>query len=54
MKHFGFNAEVEAVEHGFCAICKKPVVMAEFKNELSKREYKISGMCQKCQDNIFC
>ena len=25
----------------------------EFRNELSKREYKISGLCQKCQDAVF-
>ena len=24
-----------------------------FKDELSKREYSISGLCQKCQDSIF-
>ena len=25
----------------------------EFKDELSRREYGISGLCQKCQDRIF-
>ena len=25
----------------------------EFKDELSKREYTISGLCQECQDNVF-
>jgi len=25
----------------------------EFKDECSKREYTISGLCQKCQDSIF-
>ena len=25
----------------------------EFKNEISKREYTISGMCQTCQDKVF-
>tara|TARA_Y100000034_G_C6900121_1_gene415999 strand:+ start:1821 stop:2072 length:252 start_codon:yes stop_codon:yes gene_type:complete len=24
-----------------------------FKNEVSRREYTISGMCQTCQDNFF-
>jgi hypothetical protein len=33
--------------------CGKPVVMADFKNEISRREYRISGLCQKCQDEIF-
>lgn len=25
----------------------------EFKDELSKKEYTISGLCQKCQDKVF-
>lgn len=25
----------------------------QFRDELSKREYTISGMCQKCQDKVF-
>ena len=24
-----------------------------FRNEISKREYRISGMCQDCQDKFF-
>ena len=24
-----------------------------FRNELSAREYRISGMCQSCQDSVF-
>lgn len=26
---------------------------AEFRNEISRKEYTISGLCQKCQDKIF-
>jgi len=36
---------------GTCPTCKQPV--GEFKNPLSRREYEISGMCQKCQDKVF-
>lgn len=25
----------------------------EFTDELSKREFEISGLCQKCQDEVF-
>ena len=25
----------------------------EFADELSRREYRISGLCQKCQDSVF-
>jgi hypothetical protein len=31
--------------------CGEPVT--EFRDETSKREYSISGMCQKCQDATF-
>ena len=51
MKSMGFGKQVEAVDHSFCPMCKEPV--SEFRDELSKKEYQISGMCQKCQDSIF-
>lgn len=38
-----------------CMIC--PTIISEpdkhFKDELSKREFVISGLCQYCQDEIF-
>lgn len=36
---------------GLCATCGENV--GEFKDELSKKEFRISGCCQKCQDIIF-
>ena len=53
MRQTGFGKEVDTVDHGFCPFCKKPVVMADFTDELSVKEYKISGLCQKCQDETF-
>ena len=53
MKKMGFAKEVEAIEHGFCGMCKKPIVQKEFRNPISIKEFKISGMCQKCQDDFF-
>jgi hypothetical protein len=41
----------ESIEQDICVSCGKPAV--EFTDELSRREFAISGMCQKCQDNIF-
>ena len=38
-------------EQGKCPICTKPI--GEFRDELSKKEYSISGLCQDCQDDIF-
>ena len=36
---------------GLCMTCSGEA--KEFKNELSRKEYRISGMCQTCQDDIF-
>lgn len=31
--------------------CGEPI--GPFRNELSEREYTISGLCQTCQDSVF-
>ena len=49
----GFRNELNLVKEGKCPFCKEEIKMTEFKNELSKKEYKISGLCQKCQDETF-
>ena len=38
---------------GNCPLCAKPINEADFRDELSKKEFKISGMCQKCQDDFW-
>lgn len=53
LKHAGFSKEVEAVEDKRCPICGIKINMIEFRDELSKKEYEISGLCQRCQDDIF-
>lgn len=53
LKSVGFGKEVEAVEQGLCPFCKKKVSSGDFQDELSKKEFKISGLCQKCQDKMF-
>jgi hypothetical protein len=32
-------------------MCANPI--GEFRDELSVKEFKISGMCQSCQDEVF-
>jgi hypothetical protein len=34
-----------------CVACGQPAT--EFRDELSRKEYLISGFCQKCQDATF-
>lgn len=41
------------IEENRCPICKKQIKEDDFKTEISKREYSISGMCQDCQDDIW-
>ena len=53
LRKLGFGPEVDAYDHGFCPLCGTPICMSDFRDEPSKREYKISGMCQKCQDGNF-
>ena len=44
-----------AIESNKCV--RKPIGCGEpikgFRDELSEREYRISGLCQNCQDEIF-
>jgi hypothetical protein len=34
-------------------LCKRKVNKDEFRDELSRKEFEISGLCQLCQDEIF-
>ena len=40
-----------AIAEGKCPLCKSEI--GEFRDALSKKEFSISGMCQKCQDDAF-
>ena len=51
-KAFG-KSQTEAKEEEVCVFCGKPIIMKDFKDQLSIKEYKISGLCQKCQDDIY-
>lgn len=47
---FGRSAS-ESMLNKICVTCGHKV--GPFKDELSEREYEISGICQECQDEIF-
>lgn len=40
-------------EAGKCATCGESIVLTDFKDELSVKEFQISGMCMLCQNEIF-
>lgn len=48
---FGHN-RTECFLHNLCVQCNEPAI--NFDDEISEREYKISGMCQRCQNDFFC
>jgi hypothetical protein len=41
----------ESIENDICLVCGKPARF--FRDVLAQKEYTISGMCQKCQDETF-
>jgi len=41
----------ESIKAEACVMC--PAEDLEFRDEISTKEYTISGMCQACQDSIF-
>lgn len=55
MQYRGFNQEVKDKENSICPFCKKKIidVSTEFRDQLSKIEYEINGLCQQCQDDFF-
>jgi hypothetical protein len=53
LKILGFDKEVGKVEQGLCPFCDQPVSEKDFRDEISRREYELSGMCQNCQDQTF-
>lgn len=53
MRKAGFQKETERFEAGICRFCKRDITENEFRNEKSLREWRISGLCQRCQDKMF-
>ena len=50
------NLMAEADEQrrkGNCPTCFEPVAPEDFRDPGSVEEYRISGMCQDCQDRVF-
>ena len=43
----------DRIINGCCTFCDEFIESDEFDNELSAKEYSISGMCQSCQDETF-
>lgn len=46
-----FPGTMEAIDNKTCPYCHSTV--GAFKDEVSRKEYLISGWCQPCQDRFF-
>lgn len=53
MEAFGLGDKAKAVEEGLCPSCGNHVNFEDFRDDLSRREFDISGLCQKCQDEFY-
>jgi hypothetical protein len=53
MRQCGLGEMVDRFEVGLCSFCGAPISMNDFRDRESRREYRISGACQVCQDSIF-
>ena len=50
---FGID-RVKTISEAFCVSCdSEGNNAASFRDDLSRKEYAISGMCQSCQDDVF-
>ena len=45
------RSRLESIKNDVCVMCGQPT--STFRDEQSKKEFTISGMCQKCQDDLF-
>jgi len=43
----------DAILDSRCTGCDSPIIPSDFTNDLSRKEYGISGLCQVCQDEIW-
>jgi len=49
----GFGLFVDLIKEGKCPFCKEKINMDDFRDELSRKEFRNSGICQKCQNKLF-
>lgn len=46
------RSRTKSIVNAVCVACGGDAT--KFSDRLSKQEYLISGLCQKCQDKVFC
>jgi hypothetical protein len=53
LEKLSLNQTVENIKLSKCATCGKNMKGQSFRNRASLKEFRISGMCQECQDDFF-
>ena len=53
LKRAMFPEEMARIDRSECPFCGESVSALDFRDALSAKEFKISGLCQKCQDDTF-
>ena len=48
-----FPDYLKLVDSGKCPFCRKPIDFRDFKDEVSRKEFEISGLCRSCQNETF-
>lgn len=48
-----FPGQAKLAESGKCPVCGRPVDPSKFRDDLSRREFNISGLRPDCQDEAF-
>lgn len=48
-----FPGTIEAKLNNLCPGCYSPIDMNKFTDQISIDEFRISGLCQACQDSVF-
>ena len=50
---FGVD-RVKTISGGTCVSCDaEGIIATSFRDDISRKEYSISGLCQSCQDDVF-
>lgn len=48
-----FGTSREGIANGECISCRAIISDKDFRDDLARREYEISLLCQACQDTVF-
>ena len=49
----GFKNYTDLIKENKCPFCGNEINMDDFKDELSLKEFEISGLCMDCQNSTF-